>query len=513
MKAISCRDLHIENGTVLSCEKVDSGEFKLNDTVTFTGLPEFYRIRTKISVVPGSDVIIELWLPTENKWNGRFLGTGNGGGGAKIYYYQLRYALMRGFAAANTDLGTSPNADEATGKREKQIDFGYRATHLMAQVSKSIIEQVYGRPAAYSYFSGGSTGGHQGLSEAQRYPEDFDGIIAGCPGHDRTHLHSQFVWNLQATKTDDGSLMFTQEELNAITARVVERYAEISGGAPGDNFLTDPRKVKMDMEIFKDLGLTEKQLAALEKIYAGPVNPRTGKRIFSGIVPGSECHTGGLIWGQNPSFWLGVIGFPLLWGLNGKFNYETFDFDKDVDNMDSNIASIVNANSPDLSAFRAKGGKLLMYSGSTDTQVATFSTIQYYERLIEHMGGLEKTQEFARLFIVPGLGHMQGGPGIHDIGQVVSSDEVPQDSAHSIINALMEWVEKGRVPEMLIGTGYNEVTPASGDGRGIRFQRPVFPYPLFPKYIGGDPTKPESFAPEAHERGAGQCSDETYLAR
>lgn len=511
MKNISCDSLHVENGTVLSCEAVESGEFKMNDAVTFTGMPKFYRIRVEVKPVPGSNIIVELWLPEEGAWNGRFLGTGNGGGGGSIYYYQLRYGLMRHFAAANTDMGTSPDADKAN--HEGQIDFGYRATHVMAEVSKSIIAQVYGRAAEYSYFIGGSTGGHQGLSEAQRYPGDFDGIVAGCPGQDRTHLHAQFVWNLQAAKTGDGSLMFTQEELNAITARVVERYTEISGGAPGDNFLTDPRAVKIDMGIFNGLGLSDKQLAALEKVYAGPVNPRTGKRIFSGIVPGAECHTGGLIWGQDPNFWLGVISFPMIWGMDGKFDWETFDFDRDMDEIDGNIASFVNANGVDLSAFRERGGKLLMYSGSTDTQVATFNTIRYYERLVEHEGSLEKAQEFARLFIVPGLGHMQGGPGINDIGQVVSSDEVPQDAEHSIINALMEWVENGRVPEKLIGTGYKDVNPFSGDGKNIRFQRPIYPYPLFPKYVGGDVTKPESFAPEKRERGAGDCADEEYLKR
>lgn len=184
-----------------------------------------------------------------------------------------------------------------------------------------------------------------------------------------------------------------------------------------------------------------------------------------------------------------------------------------MDEIDGNIASFVNANGVDLSAFRERGGKLLMYSGSTDTQVATFNTIRYYERLVEREGSLEKTQEFARLFIVPGLGHMQGGHGINDIGQVVSSDEVPQDAEHSIINALMEWVENGRVPEKLIGTGYNDVNPFSGDGKNIRFQRPIYPYPLFPKYVGGDVTKPESFAPEERERGAGDCADEEYLKR
>lgn len=441
------------------------------------------------------------------------MGTGNAGGGGSIYYYQLRYGLMRGFATANTDLGTDPNADSVTGCPEKQKDFGYRATHVMTVAAKSIVEQFYGQPASRAYFSGGSTGGHQALSEAQRYPQDYDGIIAGCPGSNRTHLHAQFIWNLQATRTGDGSLMFTQEELDKITARVVERYAAQSGAAPGDNFLTDPRIAKVDMSIFDGLGLSSAQTAALEKVYAGPVNPRTGKQIFPGIVPGSECHLGGLSWGQNSGFWMGIVGFPLRWAFGLDFDYRSFDFDKDMDKMDQQLARAVNANSPDLSAFRDRGGRLLMYSGSTDTQVSTFDTIQYYERVVAHEGGLEQTQQFARLFIVPGLGHMQAGPGINDIGQVVSSPEVVQDSEHSIIDALMEWVEEGRVPERIVGTSYRNVDAFSGDGNGIRFQRPVYPYPLFPKYVGGDATKPESYVPEAHERSLEPASDPIYLDR
>lgn len=513
MNTMAFDNFHLENGTVLSCERIDTGTFQVNENMTLTGLPPFYRVCANLTPTPSSTVNIELWLPTPEEWNGRFLGTGNAGGGGNIYYYQLRYGLMRGFAAGNVDLGTSPNADAAAGFIEKQNDFGNRGTHVMTVAAKSIIEQFYGRPASYSYFSGGSTGGQQALVEAQRYPEDYNGIIAGCPGSNRTHLHAQFIWNLQAAKTDDGKLMFTQEELDKITARVVERYAALSGGAPGDNFLTDPRRVKVDVDIFNGLGLSTAQVEALRKIYAGPVNPRTGKRIFSGIVPGSECHTGGLAWGQDPGFWMGVIGFPFRWVFGSDFDYQSFDFDGDMDKVDEQLAQVVNANASDLSAFKNCGGKLLMYTGSTDTQVATFDTIQYYERVIDHEGGLEKTREFARLFLVPGLGHMQAGPGINDIGQVVSSPEVEQDAEHSIINALMEWVENGRVPEKIIGTAYQNVNPFSGDGSGIRFQRPVYPYPLFPKYTGGDVNSPDSYAPEAHERGAGQPSDELYFDR
>lgn len=510
--------LHLDNGAILSCELVDSGTFALKADMlhmegTLTDLPPFYRVRANVKPVPDSNINIELWLPLPENWNGRYLGTGNGGGGGIIYYYQLQYGLKRGFATANTDLGTAPNADAATGHPEKQTDFGNRGTHVMTVAAKSIIEQFYGRAASYSYYAGGSTGGQQGLVEAQRYPEDYDGILAGAPGSDRTHLHAQFLWNLQATKTEGGSLMFTMEELKKITAAVVEHYAAVSDGAPGDAFITDPRAFTVDLSIFDSSGLSEQQLAALKKIYSGPVNPRTGKRIFSGIVPGSECHMGGLFLGQNAPVWMGVVGFPFRWVFGQDFNYETFDFDRDMDAVDEKLASIVNANNPDLSAFRSRGGKLLLYTGTTDTQVATCCTIQYYERVIEQEGSLEAAQAFAKLYVVPGLGHMQAGPGINDIGQVVSSGEVPLDAEHNILTALMEWVEQGRAPEKIIGTAFENVDPFSGEGHGVKFQRPVYPYPLFPHYVGGDVKSPDSYAPAEHHRGAEQRTDEEYLRR
>lgn len=510
--------MHIENGTIISCELIDSGTLtlkadKLHMEGFLTELPPFYRLKVKIERTKDSENNIELWLPLPENWNGRFLGTGNGGGGGSIYYYQLQFGLKRGFATANTDLGTAPNPDDAQEYPEKQTDFGYQGTHAMTVAAKSIIEQFYGRSASYSYFAGGSTGGQQGLIEAQRYPEDYDGILAGAPGSDRTHLHTQFLWNLQATKTEDGSLMFTMEELEKITAVVVEHYAAVSGSAPGDNFISDPRVFTVDCSVFEEIGLSEQQIEALTKIYSGPVNPRTGKQIFSGIVPGSECHMGGLFLGQNAQVWMSIIGFPFRWTFGKEFDYEKFDFDKDVDELDKKLASVVNANSPDLTNFRNHGGKLLMYTGTTDTQVATFSTIQYYERIIKQEGGLEEAKKFARLYVVPGLGHVQAGPGINDIGQVVSSGEVPLDAEHNILTALMEWVEYGRVPEKIIGTAFNNVDPFSGECHNIKFQRPIYPYPMFPHYIGGDVKNPDSYIPVEHKYLVERDADEEYLSR
>lgn len=503
-------EIKIENGTILSCDFIDSGVLEvsaggLNTGEPMVNLPPLYRMQICLNPVPSSNIRAELWLPTPEDWNGRFLGTGNGGGGGNIYYVPLQCGIRRGFATANTDLGTSPNVQEFTADSEQAVDFGSRATHVMAEVSKQIIEQFYQRPSDYSYFIGGSTGGHQGLAEAQLYPDDFDGIIAGSPGHNRTHLHAMYVWYQQIMSTGDNSQLFTQEDLERLTQAIVERYAEQSGGAPGDEFLTDPRMVTVEREFLENLGFSDKQVEVLLKAYAGPVNPRTGAQIFSPIVPGSERDF-------QPFFrpeMLAGNNWIFKWVFGGEFNNLAFDFDKDMDLVDEQLASIVNANNPDLSAFRDSGGKLILYAGSSDAGVPMYDTICYFENVVEQVGSMKGTQEFARLFIVPGLGHVSGGRGFIDIGQpeASSSGAVPQDAEHDILTALMAWVEDGRAPEKMVGTTYET------DGENVRAQRPIYPYPLFPRYDRGNVNDPENYSPAEHARGTDRCSDSLYLRR
>ena len=183
--------------TSIHADEVTGGKLQPPTGNPITDLPPFCRVLVEASPAPGSHINIEIWVPLQ-AWNGKFLGTGNGGGGAKIYYPPLRAALRRGFVTANTDLGTMPKADAAAGNPEAWIDFGHRATHVMTVVSKAVVQAYFGKAAQRAYFWGSSTGGQQAMSEAQRYPEDYDGILAGSPAINRTHLHSYFVWNYQA---------------------------------------------------------------------------------------------------------------------------------------------------------------------------------------------------------------------------------------------------------------------------------------------------------------------------
>lgn len=484
--------------TVTASESITDGNLSIPEAkVDISGLPPFHRVAMTLKPTPESNIRVEVWLPHE--WNGRFLGTGNGGGGGNINYWALETGLKRGFAVANTDLGTSPSAVEAAGYPEKWKDFGYRATHEMTVAAKRAIEEFYGRPPLYSYFTGCSTGGQQALMEAQRFPEDYDGIIAGAPANNRTHLHTGFLWNHRATNREPG-LHFTQRQIEGIVNAVVRGNAGSDGGAPDDDFLTDPRMAAIDYRRLDTL-LSPAQIEVLKELYAGPVNPRTGERIYTPYPPGSEIDGLGIVYQQENS----VIAdqfYPFFWAFGSDFDWRRFDFDADLAKVDSLLAPILNANNPDLGEFKSRGGKLLMYSGTCDAIVPMQDAINYYERVIEKEGNLRKTQTFFRYFIVPGMKHCGGGPGPCDFGQSLALHS-PMSPENDILTALVEWVEKGRAPERFIATGW-------ADGK-VKLRRPLFPYPLFPEYRGGDPSRPESFRPRKHRKAHTPSPAEKYL--
>ncbi|MDR6550799.1 tannase/feruloyl esterase family alpha/beta hydrolase [Paenibacillus qinlingensis] len=495
-------DANIEGCTITCVQMVPEGNFTLPDGGIITDLPAFCRIAMQLKPTPISNIHVEVWLPQEN-WNGKFLGTGNGGSAGAIAYAHLAFGLRRGYATANTDLGTSPHVDSAIGQPERWADFGYRATHEMTVVAKEIIALYYRRPASYAYFVGCSTGGQQALMEAQRYPDDYNGILAGAPANNRTHLHAGFLWNYKAVNQVLEGEVFSKEKVDEITNAVIEQWRGKDGGAPGDNFLTDPRKCGFDPDtisnrsnLANDKGLTNAQVLALKKIYAGPTNPRTGEQIYTPFPYGSENCSGGLDLQQDPERLPSSLLYMFRWVFGAGFDYRTFDFDHDLDVLNERLAHLLNANNPDLSAMKALGGKIVMYTGLSDPLVPYQDALHYYERVMEAQGGLPQTQDFFRFFLVPGMGHCGGGPGLNDIGLGgVQSDQL--DSEHDMLNALVAWVEHGKAPEKLIATAFKD----SFAPNGISFQRPIFPYPKFPEYVGGDPNLPSSYQGIDHEWG------------
>jgi feruloyl esterase len=438
-----------------------------------------------------SNIKLEVWMPYSG-WNGRFVGTGNGGIAGLMTYFGLGF-LPSNYAVANTDMGTSPAATDPlagrvlTGHPEKQIDYGTRSTHLMTVRSKQIIEAFYRERPEYSYFFGCSTGGGQGIHEALQFPGDYDGIIALAPAMNMTHNTAAKVWNYQAF---NGPANITTAQATAITAAIVRQCAGKDGGLSSDNFLTDPRNCHWDPASLQCTGgaadaatcLTAPQIAAMRKFYEGPINPRTGKRIYAGRTRGSESNNG------YPAAFASLAktaGAPTYWVFGNDFDWLTFDFDHNMDTLDDAMAAKLNANTPDLEEFKSHGGKLLLWHGFADPEVPTLNTIAYYERLVtsetrggrhddgKRKEGLQRTQKFARLFLAPGVAHCSGGPGPDNFGDVISR--------------LVQWVEQGVAPDQIVASKIvNGVTT---------FTRPLCPYPALPRYSGvGDPTKASSFA-------------------
>jgi feruloyl esterase len=456
------------------------------DTVPAGELPSHVRLALVSRPTGESYIRIEVWMPLEG-WNGRFIGTGSGGGAGYINYNALKAGVRNGFAVANTDMGTSPHVDSLLFKPQKWEDFGHRATHEMTVAAKAAIVKQYGRLPSRSYFVGCSTGGQQALMTAQRYSDDYDGILAGAPANNRTHLHALFLWNyLQSNKEPENK--FTPRQIASITNAVLRANVGKDGGYSGDNFLTDPRMAEFDPETL-DTCLTCEQIRLLKQICSGPVNPKTGERIYTPIPLGSESAGFGIFEQQNDPVKHHFYPFRWVFGADP----DAFDFNDDMAVTDSILAPILNANNPDLEPFRKAGGKLLMYTGTADPLVPFQDAVHYYERVVEKQGSQEKTQTFFRYFLVPGMFHCGGGPGPCSLGQDISS--LSEDSGSNLFTALVRWVEEGVAPERIVASAY-------GENGEVRFRRPVYPYPMFPHYMeGANPDLPESYRGVIHERG------------
>jgi feruloyl esterase len=287
------RRMNLPGITITEIQDISAGIFTPPRGKTISNFPSILSVALISKPTPESNIRIEIWMPKDN-WNGRLLGTGNGGGAGSINYGILVAGVMRGFATANTDMGTSPGVNELVGYPERWADFGYRSTHEMTVVSKAILEVYYKKQAHHSYFYGCSTGGQQALMEAQRYPYDYNGIIAGAPANNRTHLHASFIWNLKAAEQVPGSPIISQKKMALLADLLIHNYDGKDIRAPGDEFITDPRIYKFDPEMLPccpdgnitDSCFSSDEIAALKKLYNGPTNPRTGDRIYTPLPLG-----------------------------------------------------------------------------------------------------------------------------------------------------------------------------------------------------------------------------------
>jgi feruloyl esterase len=522
-------NLALSGTTVTAAATVPGPSFTAPDGVTYTNVPSFCKVSAVLAPTSDSFINVELWMPTST-WNGKFEGIGNGGyaGTIALGVPAMVSGLQSGFAVATTDMGTAPSsnndADALVGHPEKWIDWGWRATHLMTTASKQLIQNFYGQSPRWSYFNGCSTGGEQALMEAQRFPEDYDGILGGDPANNRTHVHTAVAWNYRAMHATPQSL-FTSSQAQAVTNAIVAACAVQSGGLAADPFLTDPRTCRWDPAALQcngiDTGscLSPDQVTAARAMYAGAHDPATGHLIFPGSVRGSES--------DGQFGWVGIGGQPEIpfgsifkWVFGPTFTYLNFNFDNDMATMDSILAPNVNANSTDLGKFSGRGGKFIMYHGWADPLVSPQESINYYERLVAAQGNkgsaaAKQAQGFYRLFMVPGMAHCAFGTGPNAFGnrfsgQVYAAPPPANDAAHDIFIALQNWVEKGVAPNRIIATKYVNDVP----NLGVQMTRPLCVYPLVSKYGGtGDANTAENFvcAPAPGSTDPAQVPAPEYL--
>ncbi|MBN2242324.1 MAG: tannase/feruloyl esterase family alpha/beta hydrolase [Acidobacteria bacterium] len=419
-------------------------------------LPAHCRVTMILRPTGDSNIHVELWMPKEN-WNGKFLAAGNGGwAGAVQGYADMQDGLRRGYAAAATDTGHSaadgPMGMFALGHPEKIVDFAYRAVHDMSVKSKRVITAYYGRPPEYSYFKGCSTGGRQAVMAAQRYPGDFDGIIAGALANRHIHMHTAQVAAAIRLSRNPGQAV-SEAEAAMVSEAVMKKCDVLKEG-----FLNNPRACSFDFstllcrEAKTDACLTEAQLETVETFYGGVKNGK-GELIFAGqslgnalpAQPSTNREPNAFIWDT-----------VRILGLEDKdYDWRDFDLDRDMPVIDA-AAGFVDAVDPDLGAFKAHGGKLLLYHGWGDFGIPPENTIQYYESVLEEMG--RGQDDWMRLFMVPGMGHCSGGAGPYSF---------------DALGALEKWREQGMAPDAIMGRN-----PQSG------LARPLCPFPQYAEYDG-----------------------------
>jgi feruloyl esterase len=457
------KELPIASGAIESATYATAPTMTTGKGQELKGLPPRAMLTIVLHPAKGSNIRIAAWLPDAATWNGRFIGLGNGGAAGSINPAGLAGPLADGYAVATTDLGTSPNADSGIGNPEVWKDFGYRATHLMTVTAKRLIEAYYAKPAELSFFNGGSTGGQQALQEAQRYPEDYDGIVANIPAHCRTPLHAYFLWNDQILHR----CPFTKaQEANVIAAGNAYMAAREIPQTAG-KLVSDPRHDAKDSEAVialarsTDPSLTDAHADALRKLFDGPRHAVTGERIFDGLPFGSgfDIAHGNL--------------YLFHWVFGSGKNLMDIDFGKDIDAYTAALGPYLNAENPDLSRFAQRGGKLLMISGSADSCVPYHASLDYYERVVEQTGSLEKAQAFIRFYIIPGMSHGPG-PGINKLP--------------NWLGLVVDWRTKAAVPDMIRGERVI--------GGKTELDMPLYPYPMKTGW-----TTAEGFKPVAGPRG------------
>jgi hypothetical protein len=479
------KEQRLPQTTIVGAEVVAAGAYAPPGGRAKPELPAFCRVTGTIQASKDSDIRFEVWMPATG-WNGRFRGIGNGGFAGSISYRPLELAVSRGYAAAATDTGHQAggpiDARWALGHPEKVIDFGYRAIHEMTERAKAIVAAFYGKAPDHSYFASCSNGGRQALMEAQRYPADYDGIVAGAPANAFTHLLAQGAWDVKNLRAG----YLPSAKLPGIEAATLAACDALDGVK--DGVLDDPRRCRFDPATLACKGadapdcLTAPQLSTLQSLYAG-ARTRAGQ-LHPGHVPGGMAAPDGWpLWITGPA-----PGESLVAGFASNFfrymvfekpdwDPTAFDLERDSRLADRKLARILDATDPDLRRFQQRGGKLILFHGWSDPAISALNTIAYYDSVVAKVGA-RAAKGFVRLFMAPGMLHCDGGTGP---GSFFGMDALAPDAGHDVAYAAERWVEEDIAPAQIIAARYRtDKEPKSG----VLRTRPLCPYPQVARWKG-----------------------------
>jgi hypothetical protein len=448
----------------------------------------FCRVAGIVQPAARSEIHFELWLPSRADWNGKFAGVGSGGSRGAIEYGALWRGLARRYATVATDNGHRSekgyDVSWALGHPERITDFGYRAQHTVTEAGKALIQQFYGRSPGHSYFIGCSQGGHHGLTEAQRFPEDYDGILAGAPVYSWTNEMAGQAWNVRALRQiPEGALR--KEKLTLLHQAVTKACAGVDG------LIEDPRRCSFDPGEIEcktadsNSCLTAEEVAAVHKLYDGP-RTSAGVQIYPGLTRGGEAEWDRLwsdpkhLGGSWEGFYSSMVFDNPAWDL------ATVNFDRDPALAKEKLGGILDPDNPDLSLFARRGGKLIVYHGWGDDMVPAQVSVDY-RALLSGKLGESHVNEFFRLFMIPGMAHCGGGPGADVLFHSEKANAVPLEPERDMLTALEQWVEQGRAPSKFVASRVNE--------QGVvERTRLICAYPSLAKYRGeGDVAQVENF--------------------
>jgi feruloyl esterase len=461
----SLATLTLPQATVDSAQMVAAGAFTQpggragRGGNAFADLPAFCRVAATLKPSSDSDIKIEVWLPAEN-WNRKYQAVGNGAWTGNIGYAAMADALRRGYAASSTDTGhVGGSASFAMGHPEKTIDFAYRSEHEMVLKAKAVINAFYSSAPRYSYWNGCSAGGRQAMKEAEMFPEDFDGIIAGSPGLDWSGRSAQAVRIAALLENEAARLTPAHQQIlhNAVVAA-----CDANDGLK-DGLISNPESCKFDPKVLQCKNgdapdcLSPAQVETVRAIYS-PL--KSGNREIPGLAYGSELNWTNLGWSQSARA-TGLDHYRYLVYSDPEWQLAKFNQNADPAKLEQGESGKIDARNPDLKAFFARGGKLLMYHGWADPQISPLNATTYYEQVMKMSGSASKINGNYRLFMAPGMAHCGGGEGPNDFDKVAP---------------LEQWVEQGKAPEQIVASHAKE-------GKVDR-TRPLCPYPQIATYKG-----------------------------